>query len=62
MKITKVLWDYINNGTYEAIISTLVYAELIRCSEPKRSYMLDKIKETEIKEVEIDTEISNLAD
>ena len=43
MKITEIFWGEIKNFTYEAVTSQLVYAELNRCTEPKKSLMLEKI-------------------
>ncbi|MDR1481917.1 MAG: PIN domain-containing protein [Synergistaceae bacterium] len=42
---TKRLWEDIKAGRYEVVLSDVVYDEVERCAEPKRTFMLSKIAE-----------------
>jgi predicted nucleic acid-binding protein len=44
MGVTLLLWKIILEGTYEIVIGAPVFAELERCYEPKRSFMLDELE------------------
>lgn len=43
MKITETFWKEIIDGIYNAVVSSLVYIEIKRCDEPKRTLMLEKL-------------------
>ena len=62
-KMTKTLelWREIKQGFYHIVISELVFDELEKCSEPKKSFMLNKLAEIDFDEVEITGEIRELA-
>jgi predicted nucleic acid-binding protein len=42
---TKRLWEDIKAGKYEVVLSDVVYDEVERCAEPKRTFMLSRIAE-----------------
>ncbi|MDR3265807.1 MAG: PIN domain-containing protein [Synergistaceae bacterium] len=41
---TKKLWEKIRTGEFEVFISPVVMEELTRCSEPKRSFLLEQLR------------------
>jgi len=45
MKLTKILFEKITQGEYEAYISDVVIAELKQAKEPKRSKLLSLVKD-----------------
>lgn len=57
MQETIEVWDVLKKGNYDVVISTLVLDELQKCQEPKRSLLMNKVKEIdcEILSVEEDT-------
>jgi predicted nucleic acid-binding protein len=63
-KMAKTLefWKYLINGEYDAYISELVIAEFNNCSEPKKSKLEGLLRQAPIIELEIDDEVTTLAD
>jgi len=61
MQITKEFWKEVKKGKYEIVVSDIVFAELRRCSEPKRSILLRFLAEIEYNTIEISKEIRELA-
>lgn len=57
MQETIEVWDVLKKGNYDVVISTLVLDELQKCQEPKKSLLMNKVKEIdcEILSVEEDT-------
>lgn len=55
------LWTEILQGIYQAIISELVFNELENCSEPKTTFMFEKLALIDFVEVEITDETRELA-
>jgi predicted nucleic acid-binding protein len=61
MRITEEFWREIEEGLYEAVISSFVIVELGKCQEPKRSLMLNKLQQSNIIELDVDEEAAYLA-
>ena len=63
-KMAKTLefWDFIKQGEYSVYISNLVVAEIEECSEPKKSFLTQKMDETPLEIIEISDEIVALAE
>jgi predicted nucleic acid-binding protein len=61
MRDTIKLWEDIKNGKYEVYISNTTIGEINECAEPKRSFMLDRLKEIDLNIVNAETEIDDLA-
>jgi len=55
------LWEDIKNSKYEVYISNVTIGEINDCNEPKRSFMLDKLKEIELTIVNAETEVDDLS-
>ena len=45
MNDTLALWEEIKNGVHDAVISEVTTRELMNCTEPKRSVMVDYLNE-----------------
>jgi predicted nucleic acid-binding protein len=58
---TKRLWEDITSGRYEVILSDVVFDEIVRCEEPKQSFMLSKIAEIDSQDVRKDDESERLS-
>jgi predicted nucleic acid-binding protein len=61
-QITELLWSKIQKGEYEGVVSSFVLVELAKCSEPKRTMMLERLRNSEIKEIDVDQEAADLAE
>ena len=61
MRDTVKLWEDIKSGKYEVYISNITISEINDCNEPKRSFMLDKLKEIELSVVHAETEVDDLS-
>ena len=61
MQDTIKLWEDIKNGKYEVYISNTTIGEINECNEPKRSFMLDKLREIELAVVNAETEVEVLS-
>ena len=61
MQDTVKLWEDMKNGKYEVYISNTTIGEINECKEPKRSFMLDKMKEVELTIVDAETEVEELS-
>jgi predicted nucleic acid-binding protein len=58
---TKRLWEDIKAGKYEITMSWLSYAEIDRCSEPKRSFMQSVLADITSEFIEQDDEAERLS-
>lgn len=61
MRITEEFWKEIEQGLYQAVISSFVIVELSQCQEPRRSMMLNRIQESDIVELDVTEEAAYLA-
>ncbi|MCL2050191.1 MAG: PIN domain-containing protein [Lachnospiraceae bacterium] len=61
MADTLKLWEDMANGKYEIFTSNVAIGEIYKCSEPKRSFMLDKLKEIELSVVNAETKVEDLS-
>jgi len=55
------LWNDLINGKYKIYISDVVLNEVQHCPEPKRSQMLEKIRQIELTILHEDDEVKDLA-
>lgn len=62
MAETKEVWERIKEGDYEVFISTLVIDELQKCREPKRTLLLDFLRQIEFTLLEVNEETVRLAE
>ncbi|MDR0653275.1 MAG: type II toxin-antitoxin system VapC family toxin [Synergistaceae bacterium] len=58
---TRRLWENIRAGMYDVFVSPVVVAEIERCKEPKRSYLLAQLRLIEYVVLEKTDEIGELA-
>ena len=61
MDDTNRLWEDFTDGKYRIYISQIVINEIERCPEPKRSRMLEKLRQTEFEILDETDEVNNLA-
>jgi len=61
MRDTNKLWEEVKRGKYEVFISDTTIGEINECDEPKRSFMLEKLKEIELTIVNTETEVEDLS-
>ena len=62
MKDTLVFWEELKANKYYAIISNITVAEITKCSEPKRTILLQKLNEIDCEIFEENEETLSLAD
>ena len=62
MADTKLLWEQIGKGKYDVVLSEVVFSELNKCHEPKKSYLITCLKQIQYTRVELDNDTSALAD
>ena len=62
MSDTNKLWDDFKLGKYDIFISSVTAEEMQKCSEPKRSQMVEKLGEIDFHVLKETDEINNLAD
>jgi predicted nucleic acid-binding protein len=58
---TRRFWEDVKAGVYEIFISPVVVAEIERCKEPKRSFLLEQLQLAEYVVLEKTDEIGDLA-
>jgi len=61
MSDTIRLWRELANGKYEIYISDIVTNEVQQCPEPKRSQMLEKMRQIELNLLYVSNEVKELA-
>jgi len=61
MADTLLLWDVFSGGKYEIYISDVVTNEVQRCPEPKRSQMLEKMRQIEFSLLHESNDVKELA-
>jgi predicted nucleic acid-binding protein len=61
MADTLKLWDEIKDGKYKAFISPVVFAEIGQYQEPKRSFLLNKLRAIPFTTLQESDEVSELA-
>ncbi len=62
MKDTLTLWERIKQDYFEVYVSDIVFEELDRCEEPKRSFLADKMIQINYQHVENTGNALELAD
>ena len=62
MADTLLLWEKLKSNKYEVYISTIVIDELERCHEPKKSFMLNELKQLNYKFIKRTKGIKHLAE
>jgi len=61
MEDTLRLWGKIQAGAYDVVLSRVVFDELNRCQEPKKSYLTASIQEIKYERVEPNDDTETLA-
>jgi predicted nucleic acid-binding protein len=61
MASTLKFWEVAKTSAYDVYISDVTIAEMMRCPEPKRSILLDRMDEIKYTVIVVDAEIDNVA-
>lgn len=61
MEQTKKVWDILQTGKYEVVISDLVLVEINECKEPKRTILKEYLAQINYERVEITEEAEEIA-
>ncbi len=61
MEQTRKVWDILQTGKYEVVISDLVLAEINECKEPKRTLLKEYLSQINYERVEITEETEEIA-
>ena len=61
MEQTRKVWDILQTGKYEVVISDLVLAEINECKEPKRTILKEYLAQINYERVEITEEAEEIA-
>lgn len=59
---TLKLWEEIAAGKYEVYLSDVVFEELNKCDEPKKSILIDFLNNIEYENIELTEEIKDIAE
>jgi len=62
MDDTLAFWEILRKNNYQVIISNITVAEISKCVEPKRSFLLEKLNEIEYKIIEENDDTLSLAE
>jgi hypothetical protein len=61
MADTKLLWEQIRRNKYDVALSEVVFAELNRCHEPKKSYLTTCLQQIQYEQAELSDDTVALA-
>lgn len=61
MEQTRKLWEILQKGKYEVVISDLVLAEINECKEPKKSLLQEYVSQINYERVEVTEETEEIA-
>jgi predicted nucleic acid-binding protein len=61
MADTLLLWEDIKSGVFDVVISNVTIDEINDCSEPKRSFMLNELKNIHLTIIETETKVEELS-
>lgn len=61
MADTIKFWEILTKGEYEVFISSIVFDELARCPEPKRSLLMDSMLQISYVEIQDSDDVIDLA-
>ena len=62
MEETREVWERLKNDNYDVVISTLVFDEIRKCQEPKRTMLLEHLNEIEYIIIDVDENVVELAE
>jgi hypothetical protein len=62
MAETLMFWDMLKENDYQIIISNITVAEITKCTEPKRSFLFEKLNELDYEIIEENDEALALAE
>ena len=62
MADTLIFWEMLKEGSYEVIISNITVAEISKCSEPKQSFLFEKLNEIKYEIIEENDETLSLSE
>jgi len=62
MHITQQFWDLAKQSKFHIVLSKLTLDEVLRCPEPKRAALLDRLKQIEFEDLDITAEVKELGD
>lgn len=62
MADTLRLWDFIKAGKYDVVLSSVMFDELMKCPEPKRSLLVQYVGEIVYQQISVTDDILALAD
>ena len=61
MADTRQLWEMFKDGKYEVYLSTVTLREIEKCSEPKKTQLIDRLNEIQFTTLDITEDITNIA-
>ena len=61
MADTKQLWEMFKAGKYEVYLSTVTLREIEKCSEPKKTQLIDSLNEIQFTTFDVTEDIINVA-
>ena len=61
MRDTLRLWKKVKRGVYEVVLSEVVFIELTKCQEPKKSLLADALQQIKYERVESNDDVVALA-
>ena len=61
MRDTLRLWKLLERGEYDVVLSSVVFDELVKCYEPKRSFLLAGLSKLRYERIAVDDDTVVLA-
>lgn len=61
MADTKQLWEMFKDGKFDVYLSTVTLREIDKCSEPKKTQLIDRLNEIQFTTLDITEDITNVA-
>lgn len=62
MADTRQLWEMFKDGQYEVYLSTVTLREIEKCSEPKKTQLIDRLNEIQFKTLDITDDVVAMAE
>lgn len=62
MADTRKLWEMFKDGKYDVYLSTVTLREIQKCSEPKRTQLIDRLNEIQFTTLDITADVVIMAE
>jgi len=62
MNVTQQFWGLAKQNKFQIVLTQLTLDEVLRCPEPKRSILLDYLKQIDFEDLDITKEVEELGD